>query len=286
VKTWAISPYCGEADVLEIKLATMAPLIDRFVLAEATVNQRGQEKPLHNPLEDERFAAWHDKITYIVAEDMPVGEGWDADWQRERHQRNELIRGMADLAPEDVVCVSDLDEIPRPEALAEAIANPPMRMLMDLHVYRLNWRWRDRDTLIGTLCMTMTGYELLTRQPNEGVSQVMLNMLGGAGPRPTPAARPGSGWHLTYQGDIPWIRRKMTGIADNFWEQLVPEWAKAQWNKETFLTDEWIQESIDTGRDIYAREYRPSDWVDVDELPPYVAENRDRFAHMLVPKPA
>ena len=40
---------------------------------------------------------------------------------------------------------------------------------------------------------------------------------------------------------------------------------------EEILTDEWIMESIQTGRDIFGRTYRPSEWIDVDQLPDIVA---------------
>jgi hypothetical protein len=98
---------------------------------------------------------------------------------------------------------------------------------------------------------------------------------------------PDAGWHLTYQGDIPQLRAKMTGMADAFFEDLVPAAAKEGISgPQDFLTDAWIQGSIDTGRDIYARDYRRSEWVPLEDLPPYVIENAERFAHMLIPNPA
>lgn len=275
---WAASPFNNELDVLEIRLETLDLLVDRFVLAEALVTQRGQEKPLHFAENKNRFTKWLPKITHVVVDDMPDGEGWDANWARERHQRNAIGRGLADLHPSDRILISDLDEIPYADALEQGISSvdafgTPVKFLMDMFVYRLNWRWLDRGCLIGSTAAVFPGSML----PGWNVHDVLLRS-------PLINTTPGvAGWHLAYQGDINMIRHKMTCIADNFYEQLVPEDKKG--DPDLFLTDEWIQESIDTGRDIYGRDYRPSEWVDLDQMPPCVQENPDRWAHMMVAKP-
>jgi hypothetical protein len=148
----------------------------------------------------------------------------------------------------------------------------PTKFLMDMFVYRLNWRWLDRACLIGSTAAVFPGWHF----PNRLVHDVLLSSH-------VTYTGQVAGWHLAYQGDVEMIRRKMTCIADNFYEQLVPEEKKGAPN--VFLTDEWIQESIDTGRDIYGRDYRPSEWVGIEEMPLCVQVDPDRYAHMMVPKP-
>lgn len=276
---WSCSQFNNELDVLEIRLGTIGHLVDRIVLAEATVDQRGRPKEviLGDALQTPRFAEWRDKITYLVVDDMPVGNDPATTWLRERWQRDALLRGMGDLRADDLVLVSDLDEIPSPEALADACqpGRPPVRFMMDLHVYRLNWRWLDRNEQIATLASVHLGADFLAAG---SINDVVLS-----GPFDL---RPDSGWHLTYQGDVERLRAKMTGMADAFYEDLVPEAAKYGVNgPDDFLTDEWILGSIETGRDIYARDYRRTEWVDLDALPPYVQEHPERFAHMLIARP-
>lgn len=272
---WSASQFNGELDVLEIRLGTIGHLVDRIVVAEATVDQRGRPKPLTFEANLDRFRPWLDKIEYVVVDDMPVGDSRAMSWVRERFHRDALLRGMDDLAPCDCVLVSDLDEIPRPESLLRALEDPPYRFVMDLHVYRLNWRWVDRNEQIGTLASVHCGWEFLHAQ---SINDVVL-----AAPY---RLMPDAGWHLTYQGSVEKLRAKMTGMADAFYEDLVPAAAKeGVTGPDDFLTDAWIQGSIDTGRDIYARDYRPSEWVPITELPPYVQEHPERFAHMLIERP-
>ena len=268
---YTASQFNNELDVLEIRLETIGDMVDVIVLAESTVNQRGQKKPLHLPaaLGSGRYSKWVDKIKYIIVDDMPEGGSHGDDVKRERWQRDSLIRGMGNLQSDDLVYVSDLDEIPTPEAFEDGLRNPGLRFGMDLHVYALNWRWLDRGCRIGTLGGVVSGDSIL----RQGVCGAILWDS-------SVRQRPGvSGWHLTYQGGVDAIRAKITGMMDKA-ENLV-----YQVDVETILTDEWISNCIKTGNDVFGRVYRPTEWVNMTQLPPCVSANPEKYLHMTVPKP-
>jgi len=271
---WGASTFNNELDVLEIRLETLSGIVDRWVLAEATVTQRGTPKPLHFEENKERFAKY--PIEHVIVEDMPIGEGYDFDWTRERFQRNALGRVLKDASPGDRLLISDLDEIPYPSSLEKALeCDFPVKFPMDMFVYRLNWRWLDRGCPIGSTAGFFHSDDL----PHRLIHDVLL----GSHAQPI---EPIAGWHLSYQGSVEQIRLKMTTMADNFYEQLIPtEYKEDGWEAEDFLADEWIQGCIDTGRDLYGRGYRPSEWVDIDQMPPPVQANPDRYAHLMVPRP-
>lgn len=113
-------PFFNELDLLEIRLATLDPVVDVFVLSEAPLTHRGQPKPLHFHENRARFEKYLHKIRHVVADDMPGGQGFEQNWVREIHQRTVLERALHDAQDEDVVMMSDLDEIPRPEKVTEA----------------------------------------------------------------------------------------------------------------------------------------------------------------------
>jgi beta-1,4-mannosyl-glycoprotein beta-1,4-N-acetylglucosaminyltransferase len=275
VTRWAVSTINNELDVIEIRLTELAPVVDRFVFAEATVTQRGQAKPLYFEENKARYAKWLPKIEHVIVEDMPGGDGVEADWIRERFQRNAIERALYPLLePGDTVLVSDLDEVPFPWELENLWDQPPKRILMDMFVYTLNWRWLDRACAIGS---TASVHPAAAFWPGRNVHDILV---GGWAGGDTGAV---SGWHLAYQGNVEFLRLKMTSIADRFYEQLVPDEKKGDPNM--FLTDAWIQGSIDTGRDIYGRDYRPSEWVGLDQMPPCVQADPAKYAHMMVPKP-
>ena len=54
------------------------------------------------------------KIIYIPVEDLPDG---DDPYLRENYQRNCILRGIKSSSENDLIIISDLDEIPNPEAI-------------------------------------------------------------------------------------------------------------------------------------------------------------------------
>jgi beta-1,4-mannosyl-glycoprotein beta-1,4-N-acetylglucosaminyltransferase len=122
-KVYDCFPFFNELDVLEIRLNELDPVVDHFVLCEATVTHRGQPKPLVFQENRERFARFLPKIIHVVVDDMPQGKFREADfWVKEKFQRMALMRGLTSARDEDFVILSDLDEIPSAKAVAAGIA--------------------------------------------------------------------------------------------------------------------------------------------------------------------
>jgi beta-1,4-mannosyl-glycoprotein beta-1,4-N-acetylglucosaminyltransferase len=115
--------FFNELDLLEIRLNELDPIVDRFVLCEATVTHRGQPKPLVFQENRERFARFLPKIVHVVVNDMPQGKFREADfWVKEKFQRRALMRGLTSARDDDFVTLCDLDEIPSAKAVAAGVA--------------------------------------------------------------------------------------------------------------------------------------------------------------------
>jgi beta-1,4-mannosyl-glycoprotein beta-1,4-N-acetylglucosaminyltransferase len=112
--------FFSELDLLEIRLHELSPVVTRFVIAESPTTFQGRPKPLHFLENRDRFQPFADRIRHIIVEDMPGGTSEADNWRREHHQRNALLGGIGDAAPDDTVLLSDVDEIPRAEAVTEA----------------------------------------------------------------------------------------------------------------------------------------------------------------------
>ena len=113
--------FFNELDLLEIRLETLDSVVDFFVIAEAPITYRADPKPLYFELNKQRFAKFLPKIRHIIVDDLPTEKGFDQNWQRETLQRAALERGLADARDEDIIMLSDLDEIPTPAKIKEAI---------------------------------------------------------------------------------------------------------------------------------------------------------------------
>jgi beta-1,4-mannosyl-glycoprotein beta-1,4-N-acetylglucosaminyltransferase len=106
--------YNNEDLLLSLRLETLNPCVDKFVIAESPFTHTGKPKPLY--FDPSRFGKFADKIIHLVVEDMPLNPG--DSWANEMHQRNALERGLTDARPSDWVIISDVDEIPHPDAIA------------------------------------------------------------------------------------------------------------------------------------------------------------------------
>ena len=60
------------------------------------------------------YSKFKEKIIYIPVEDMPNGNN---PYLRENHQRNCISRGLVGAKENDLIIISDLDEIPNLEKL-------------------------------------------------------------------------------------------------------------------------------------------------------------------------
>lgn len=114
-------PFFNELDLLQVRLETMDPVVDFFVIAESPVTYRGEPKPMHFLENRDRFGKFLHKIRHVSVDDIPRQTGFHENWERETHQRGALERGLHDGRDDDIVMMSDLDEIPRPEKILQAV---------------------------------------------------------------------------------------------------------------------------------------------------------------------
>ena len=112
-------PFFNELDILKLRLHILDPIVDRFIIEESTVTFSGQPKELCFEKNKEMFREFLPKIEYIVVDDSPVDI---STHERDKYQKNALIKGLKDATDKDVIILSDADEIPNPKVLKEIIA--------------------------------------------------------------------------------------------------------------------------------------------------------------------
>ena len=106
--------FYNELDLLELRLAELYNTVDHFVIVESNQTFTNRAKPFLFNENKERYAKWLDKIIHIKVDDMP---GSDNPWDNEIHQRNSIMRGLADADANDIVFISDVDEVLRSQAV-------------------------------------------------------------------------------------------------------------------------------------------------------------------------
>ena len=117
--------YFDEEVVLEVRLNTLDKYVDYFVIVESSFTHKGDNKNLmfnHN-----KFQKFKNKIIYLVYDKQPKGievvnENDSEDEKsrkyilnaalRENGQRNFIQNGLNEAEDNDIILISDVDEIP------------------------------------------------------------------------------------------------------------------------------------------------------------------------------
>ena len=117
--------YFDEDLLLDLRLNTLDKYVKKFVITEATYTHNGNKKELKFDIS--KFKKFKDKISYHVVNKQPKnilglidGESKEKRGEklilngmaRDYFQRENLIKGLSDILDDDIVLISDLDEIP------------------------------------------------------------------------------------------------------------------------------------------------------------------------------
>ena len=185
-------PFFNEVELLEFRLVLLWDVVDYFVIAEATHTHAGHPKPMH--FDPVRYAKYMSKIVHVVVDDFP--ETTDS-WVRERFQRDVLTRGLARLSlqPDDILILSDLDELPNPTVVSNLPhLLEPMSLEMVLYYYNFETRFR--------------GVWTQSKVCTVGQFRALDCTLSGLRARICPVIRNG-GWHCSYFGSPERIQTKL-----------------------------------------------------------------------------
>jgi glycogen(starch) synthase len=245
--------FFNELDTLEIRLEELADVVDSFVLVEAPRTFSGQPKRLFFAEHRDRFARFSRKIVHVVVEDLPVSAR--SAWERESWQRNAIVRGLGDARPEDLVLISDVDEIPR-ASLVRAFDGEGAGFEQTSFYYALNCRnLRGQEPRAWSVILRRRDL----RTPQEARERRFE----------LPLLRDG-GWHFSYLGGADAIRSKIQAFSHQ------------ELNVEEFADVTKIAQRIASGRDLYERPGMQWAFVPIDAtFPRCVAEEPGRWRYLI-----
>ena len=149
--------YFDEDLLLDIRLNSLNKFVKKFIIAEATYTHNGTKKKLNFNIQN--FQKFKDKIIYIVVDEKPknilkLTESESKEKRGEKlilngmardyFQRENLARGLKDVSCEDIILVSDLDEIPNLNNLDFSKVNNNIIIFeQKMFYYKLNLFYSD-----------------------------------------------------------------------------------------------------------------------------------------------
>jgi len=122
--------YFDEEQILELRLNVLDEKVDFFVIVESIYNHRGDKRDLL--FDKNKFLKFSKKIIYLVSEEIPnnvelINENDDKKEKgrkyimnavyRENAQRNLISKGIKNANRDDLIMISDVDEIPKLDSL-------------------------------------------------------------------------------------------------------------------------------------------------------------------------
>ena len=272
--------FFNENDLLEIRFNVLKDVVDKFVIVEATKTHSGMDKPLY--FDYERFKEFKDKIIYIELNKFPEITN---SWILENYQRNyilDVLKGL-NCNNEDIILISDCDEITNPKAIMEYKENHHSIMSLEeeFFYYYLNLKnfkgtyWysakicRYKNFFDESLNNNFKYNEFLIKELNENISPTKIRMMENR-----PVIRNG-GWHFSYLGGTEAIIKK------------VKSFSHQEFNSEEFLDKDKIEKKILSGKDIFNRRDFKLLPIKINaSYPIYIVENQDKYKNLIfeIPK--
>ena len=146
MKIYDCFSYWDEDLLLDLRLNILDKFVDYFVIIEGNKTWQNNFKKLQFNIE--KFKNFKNKIIYIPVEDMPGGNN---PYRRENFQRNCILRGLKNAKDEDIILISDLDEIPNPENLSKFEKKMKYAVFKQMHFYyKLNLQNKSNPHWFGT----------------------------------------------------------------------------------------------------------------------------------------
>lgn len=243
-------PFFNELDILEVRFNELYDVVDRFVIVEATLTHGGKPKPLYFNENLPRFEKFLHKVTHIVVSDYPALDSWSI----ERHQRDQIMRGLTQCNDNDIIIIGDADEIPRATCLKEyKPENGIMALQQRLYYYSLDCQ-SDGD--LWDWCKMVTYGELKTKSPCEVRYTPFTNRQN---------LIPNAGWHFSYITNIDGIIEKIGASAHQ------------EYNKPEWKDKERVTRLVEEGKDLFDR---PLGYVFVEidsTYPEFIQKNYNTF---------
>lgn len=264
--------FFNELDLLEIRLNILNEVVDKFVLVEATRTYKNKPKELYYENNKERFKQFEDKIIHLVLNDFPADEQLEA-WTIENLQRNYIMEGLKKCQDDDIIMISDLDEIPRPE-LIKKVYNLNKIVAFDLDVYTyflnnytvgLNWThgtkllsYKNCKSILNNTSNKKYG---IVPDVNFGTTPTLIRLYYGNKQKHIKHA----GWHFSYIGGVDALITKYSAILEGDKDISTKEEGVKLINSKKFLDKYYLMP------------------VCIDEtFPEYIRDNKTKFADLII----
>ncbi len=258
--------YFNEDHIVDLRLNILDQYVDYFVISESTKTHQGVDKEINFDLNN--FPKFKHKIKFIVADynksiDFIKHTGGESPI--EQHQRNSLIDGIKDASPNDLIILSDSDEIPDLAKISEIDHKKKfIAFSQKMFMYKLNLQNLDESNWIGSkitkkkniISMQKLRDLKFKKYPFWRIDKKNLQTIEG-------------GWHFSFLHTPSQILKKIKSFSHGE-------------HNDKNINEKEIEEKILKNEDIFNRGFKLKK-INLDEsYPKYILDNREKYSKWLI----
>ena len=261
--------FFDEEHILDLRLNILDEFVDFFVMVESTTDHQGNLKKLNFDLK--KFKKFESKIIYIVVDDTSeaikkphVG----GESLVEQYQRNSLVKGLKKCHDNDLIILSDVDEIPNLNKLKMLDKRKKYAVFSQrMFNYKINLLNETENNWHGSkICLKKN---LKSPQWLRNLKFKKYPFWRIDKPRNLQIIENG-GWHFAYLQNIENISKK------------IKSFAHGEFNKPILTNPEIIKEKINMGKDIFDRKISYKK-VEIDNsFPKYIVDNKEKLKEWII----
>ena len=235
--------YFNEKELVELRLKYLNPIVDYFVVIESNITFTGKKKKWNFPdVLNNNLKEFSNKIQYhqlnIELDKIKNEESWIIDnikgddfWRIENFQRNYIKTVCKKFSDDDILIISDLDEIPSTKKLNFILTSDFGKIApvaLEQHLFHLDCNYLRLESWRGSIVTTMKICNEFSPQKFRRLRNRISHFTDG-------------GWSFSSFGGYERVKQK------------IESYAHSEHNNDKFKNPEHIAHCQQTGADLFHR---------------------------------
>jgi beta-1,4-mannosyl-glycoprotein beta-1,4-N-acetylglucosaminyltransferase len=276
--------FFNELEILELRMNILNDVVDYFVVVESTKTFSSKPKELIFEKNKNLFKKFNEKIIHVVIDDTPdsfmeikyidnpktdtdilknkilkhVDESpnWprhETQWGVETYQRESIINGLINCNDDDIIIISDVDEIPNPDEIVNIknINDDVFNFNQNMYYYYLNML-KEKNWSGPKACSynKLKSISLNSLRQNKHTTKTISN----------------GGWHFSFMGGETKVIEK------------IEAYSHQEFNKPYYKDN--VKNNITSNNDPFFRGTLTHVNID-DTYPKYILDNLEKYRHMI-----
>lgn len=277
--------FFNELEILKLRMNILKDVVDYFVVVESTITFSSKPKQLFFQENKNLFEEFKNKIIHVVVDDTPTSfleinyikdcksdydklknkilkyvdesPNWPREqfqWGIETYQRESIIKGLTGCNDNDIIIISDVDEIPNPleiTNLKNSNINDVFEFKQNMFFYYINMlkqtNWSGPKSCSFKILKNIS---LNSLRQNIHTTTIINN----------------GGWHFSFMGGEEKIIEK------------IESYAHQEYNNP-YIKDN-IKNNINNNMDPFFRGYLTK--IDINPTyPKYILDNLEKYKHLI-----